>query len=27
MHRKGIRSNTHAPPPADLEEERAPAGV
>jgi cellulose synthase/poly-beta-1,6-N-acetylglucosamine synthase-like glycosyltransferase len=27
MHRKGIRHNTQAPPPADLEEERAPAGV
>jgi cellulose synthase/poly-beta-1,6-N-acetylglucosamine synthase-like glycosyltransferase len=27
MHRKGIRSNTQAPSPADLEEERAPAGV
>jgi hypothetical protein len=27
MHRKGIRSSTEAPAPADLEEERAPAGV
>jgi hypothetical protein len=27
MHRKGIRSNTEAPAAADLEEERAPAGV
>jgi hypothetical protein len=27
MHRKGIRSNTQAPPPADLDQERTPAGV
>jgi hypothetical protein len=27
MHRKGIRSSTQAPPPAPVEEERAPAGV
>jgi hypothetical protein len=27
MHRKGIRHNTQAPQPADLEEERTPAGV